>query len=236
MSDNAVYFVTGTDTDAGKTLVSCALLAAAGKVGLDTAAAKPVAAGGINTERGVQNEDALLLSGYCQPPLSVEEINPLCFQDPVAPHLAAQKTGEILSAEILAEHCRTVISRKADLTVIEGAGGWLVPLNDHETLADLPGLLGVPVILVVGMRLGCLSHALLTVESIQARGVTLAGWVANCIDPAMSLYKENLASLCSRIPAPLLGEIPWIESAENEVSGDRVQKASACLSLDLLKC
>lgn len=220
-------FVTGTDTDAGKTLAACGLLAAARSRGLSTAAVKPVAAGVTDTPSGRCNEDALALMHQCSPALTLRDINPVCFDDPVAPHIAAHRAGVALTARGLAAHCQAVLARKADFTVIEGAGGWLVPVNDTETLADLAARLGVPVILVVGMRLGCLNHALLTAGAIRDRGLVLAGWIANRLDNDMPVYRENLEALENRLPAPLVGEIPRLDSPSAE-------KAAACLDLDVV--
>ena len=204
------YFVTGTDTDVGKTLFCCALLHAAAKAGYSTAAMKPVAAGGVQTAEGLRNEDALLLQAACTEALSYEEVNPFCLDLPLAPHIAAERAGRRLKVERIAGFCQGVLQRRANLTVLEGAGGWRVPLNDHETLADLCKQLKLPVILVVGMRLGCLNHALLTAEAIYRDGLKLAGWVANTLDPAMPERAANIATLQQQLGAPLLADIPWL--------------------------
>jgi len=204
----ATFFITGTDTDAGKTHVAGALLAAAKARGLTTAALKPVAAGTVATPEGMCNEDVMALAAQCTEELALAEINPVCFDEPIAPHIAAVNVGVDLAAATLAEQCQQVLARKADLTVVEGAGGWKVPLNAQETLADLVRLLDIPVILVVGMKLGCLNHALLTAQAIAADGLPLAGWVANHIDPAMARYQENRETLEQLLPAPLLAEMP----------------------------
>tara|TARA_R110000772_G_scaffold110050_1_gene213508 strand:- start:1227 stop:1898 length:672 start_codon:yes stop_codon:yes gene_type:complete len=203
------FFITGTDTDAGKTYVSCALLQAANARGLSTAAVKPLAAGGIITPEGIRNDDALLLQESCSLSLSYQEINPLCLEQAIAPHIAARQAGISVLAQELADHCRFVMDKQADLTLIEGAGGWLVPLNDKEFVADIVRKLNIPVILVVGMRLGCLNHALLTVRALQQDGVILHGWIANQLDPQMSAYQENLDTLKALIAAPLLSVVPW---------------------------
>lgn len=211
------YFVTGTDTDAGKTLVCCAILTAAGKKGYSTAALKPVAAGVIESAHGNQNEDVLALTSACSLSLSFKEMNPVCFPEPVAPHVGASKAGQTLQARTLAQQCLPVIDKQADLTLVEGAGGWKVPLNNNETMADLVKELDMPVILVVGMRLGCLNHALLTAQAILADGLSLHGWIANRIDPDMQAYTENLETLKTMMPAPMLAEIPWTD-ADDKVS------------------
>lgn len=206
-----VFFVTGTDTGVGKTLVSAALLIAAKNRGLSTAALKPVAAGCQLTAAGLRNDDALLLQSVITENLAYEQINPVAFEPAIAPHIAAQQARRVLSVDRLAGFCRGVLNT-ADFTLVEGAGGWRVPLNPSETLADLPRALNLPVILVVGVRLGCINHALLTVEAIARDGVQLVGWVANLIDPEMSHQQENIASLAQRIAAPCLAVVPWLDN------------------------
>jgi dethiobiotin synthetase len=201
------YFVTGTDTEVGKTVISAGLLLAARAAGLSTAAVKPIAAG---CDDAGHNEDALLLQSVITEQLSYEQINPVALKPAIAPHIAAAQAGKNLSAERLAGFCRGVMSSRADFVVIEGAGGWRVPLNHRETLADLARALQTPVILVVAMRLGCINHALLTAEAVRRDGLPLAGWVANCTGPEMDSYADNLATLRQLLPAPLLGEVPYI--------------------------
>lgn len=203
------FFITGTDTDVGKTFVAASLLMAAKERGLTTAALKPVAAGCEKTPEGLRNADALLLQSVITQTLYYEQVNPIALESAIAPHIAAQHEKRSLSADRLAGFCRGVLNT-ADFTVVEGAGGWRVPINPAETLADLAKALRLPVILVVGVRLGCINHALLTVEAIRHDGLTLAGWVANCIDADMSALQENIQSLGARIPAPCLAVIPWL--------------------------
>jgi len=209
------FFITGTDTDAGKTRVACALLAAGRAQGLSTAALKPVAAGVSETPAGRCNGDVASLLQYCQPELSIDAINPFCFDEPIAPHIAAENTGTRLSVHDIATRCQPVLAQKADLTLVEGAGGWKVPVNDTDTLADLVKALELPVILVVGMKLGCLNHALLTAQAIAADGLQLAGWIANRVDPDMLYYQENLETLTRRLQAPLFAELPCLEAADS---------------------
>lgn len=201
------FFITGTDTDVGKTLVASGLLAAAQRQGMSTAGLKPVAAGCEQTESGLRNADALLLQSVTNIPLVYEQINPVALVSAIAPHIAAQQEKRNLSADRLAGFCRSSMNQ-AQLTLIEGAGGWRVPLNARETMADLVRLLQVPVVLVVGMRLGCINHALLSVEAIRSDGLMLAGWVANCVDADMPVLAENIETLMQRIPAPCLGVVP----------------------------
>ncbi|HWV16478.1 MAG TPA: dethiobiotin synthase [Cellvibrio sp.] len=203
------FFITGTDTDVGKTAVTAGLLQAAKDQGYSTSALKPVAAGCAKTELGLRNSDALILQSVITQALPYEQINPIALEAAVAPHLAAQLEKRSLSADRLTGFCRGVLN-SADVILVEGAGGWRVPLNPRETLADLAKNLQLPVILVVGMRLGCLNHALLTFEAIVGDGLPIAGWVANCIDADMPLLQENIASLCSRLPVPCLAVVPFL--------------------------
>lgn len=205
------FFVTGTDTGVGKTCIAAGLLQAANSRGLTTAALKPVAAGCERTPEGLRNEDALLLQSVVNPPLDYEQINPVALEPAIAPHIAALKARRPLSTDRLAGYCRGVLGQ-ADFTVVEGAGGWRVPLNPAETLADLARQLNLPVILVVGVRLGCLNHALLTAEAIARDGLPLAGWVANVLDPDMPRLRENVDALGQRLRAPFLGWVPSLTS------------------------
>ncbi|MEH6586951.1 MAG: dethiobiotin synthase [Halioglobus sp.] len=201
------YFVTGTDTEVGKTAVSCALLQAAADQGMSTAAVKPVAAG--CDERG-HNEDALQLMASMTAELDYAQVNPVALEPAIAPHLAAAQAGKNIQASRLAGLCRGVMMSGADFVLIEGAGGWRVPISSRETLADLAKQLQVGVILVVGMRLGCINHALLTAEAVRRDGLRLAGWVANEPGERMTCYAENLDTLQRLLPAPFLGEVPNI--------------------------
>jgi dethiobiotin synthetase len=204
---NKSWFVAGTDTEVGKTAVSCALLSAAAAAGLRTAAIKPVAAG--CDDRG-QNEDALQLQAAMTSNLDYSQVNPVALTAAIAPHIAANREGKSLQVSRLAGLCRGVMLGEADFTLIEGAGGWRVPLNPRETLADLAVQLQTGVILVVGMRLGCINHALLTAEAIRRDGLQLAGWVANQPGERMNCHDENLETLRQMLPAPLLGDVPFI--------------------------
>ena len=203
------FFVTGTDTEVGKTRVAASLLAAARNAGLSTAALKPVASGCDMHEAGLRNEDALLLAQYCTLPLSYEQINPVALRQAIAPHLAAASEGRTLQLDRLVGFARGVLMQRADVTVVEGAGGWRVPLNSREFLSGLPAALNMPVILVVGLKLGCINHAILTAEAILRDGLPLAGWVANHLSADMPAARDNLATLLDVLPAPCLGELPW---------------------------
>lgn len=216
----SAFFITGTDTGVGKTLAAVALLEKARASGLTTAAVKPVAAGCERQQAGLRNGDALDLQRAISLALSYEQVNPVALAPPVAPHIAAREAGVSVTAAGLADHCRHIQGLGVDLMLVEGAGGWRVPLNDDETLADLARLLGLPVILVVGVRLGCINHALLTAEAIRADGLALAGWIANAVDPAMSRYPDNVATLAQRLPCPLLGEIPFMDTPSGARAAD----------------
>jgi dethiobiotin synthetase len=209
------FFVTGTDTDVGKTKIALGLLHLAKSQGLSTLGLKPVSAGCEQTANGLRNQDALLLQSESSVKLPYEQINPVALSLPLSPHIAAQKDKRVLSADRLAGFCRSSF-RLADFTLIEGAGGWRVPINPSQTMADLAKVLQAPVILVVAMRLGCLNHALLTVEAIRQDGLDIVGWVANCIDANMLALDDNIDTLQQRIPAACLGVVPYLDQASAE--------------------
>lgn len=208
-----IFFVTGTDTEVGKTTISAGLLARANGEGLRTLGLKPLAAGCESTDGGLRNADALLLQRTASVELPYEQVNPLALAEPMAPHIAALREQRRLSADRLAAFCRGALMQPADFVLIEGAGGWRVPLNPRERLSRLPQLLEIPVILVVGIRLGCINHALLTAEAIARDGLNLAGWVANVQEPQMAGLQENIDSIRASLQAPLLGQVPWLEDA-----------------------
>ena len=221
------YFITGTDTDVGKTTVAAGLLQAARAAGLSTAAGKPVASGCEVTPEGLRNADALALMAQCTLALSYEEVNPVAVEPAIAPHIAAREAGVALTVQALLTPMQRILRQRADFTLIEGAGGWRVPLSGQDSLSDVAQGLDLPVILVVGVRLGCISHALLTAEAIAQDGLQLAGWVANIIDPKTSRLEENLATLAERLPAPCLGRVPKLKSPTPEA-------VAQYLELDLL--
>ena len=212
-------FITGTDTDVGKTAIATGLLSAANVAGLRTAAIKPIAAGCVDTGTGLENNDALQLQAIASHKLPYQQVNPIALEAAIAPHIAAQESGKTLSASRLVGFCRGLTLLPLDLIVIEGAGGWRVPLNDRETLADVAREMNCPVILVVGMRLGCLNHALLTAEAIRADGLLIAGWVANIIDPDMPRLEENIATLKRLFNEPCLGTVPRLQNLTPEQVG-----------------
>lgn len=198
------YFVTGTDTGIGKTTVSCALLRAFAAQGHKVIGMKPIAAG-VENGKWLDVEQLLAASNVN---VTRQQINPYAFAPPISPHLAAQQAGREIDLTVIQQAYQT-LSAQADRVVVEGVGGFLVPVNQHQTGADLARALNLPVILVVGMRLGCLNHALLTAQAIKAAGLTLAGWVANCIDPQMLAVAENIVTLEQRLDAPLLVVVPF---------------------------
>ena len=201
------YFVTGTDTGVGKTRVSCALLHAFAAAGKTVAGMKPVAAG---CENGTW-PDVELLAAASSVSVGREHINPYALVPPIAPHIAADRAGVEIDLEVIRQ-AHLELRKKADVVIVEGAGGFLVPLNDHEDSAALVQALGLPVLLVVGMRLGCINHALLTAHAIRTAQVPLAGWVANRIDPEMAVFEENVSALERRLDCPLLGILPYDQS------------------------
>lgn len=206
-------FVTGTDTGVGKTLVSCAVLHAYAARGLRVVGMKPVAAGAELINGLWVNEDVeqLIAAGNVDAPR--DAVNPYCFAPPIAPHIAAAEIKNTIKIKYLVESYRR-LSALADRVVVEGAGGFCVPLNAHETSADLARQLSLPVVLVVGLRLGCINHALLTAEAIRSRGLVLAGWVANTIDPQMSRIDDNVSALRARLGAPMLARLAFLPSGE----------------------
>ncbi|MCX2834041.1 dethiobiotin synthase [Microbulbifer thermotolerans] len=208
------YFVAGTDTEVGKTYTTAALLASAAARGLRTAAVKPVASGCEETADGLRNSDALLLQEAMTLDLPYQQVNPFALAPAIAPHIAAREAGRRLDLGRMAGVCRGVMSAGADLVLIEGAGGWRTPLGPGAFLSQLPRELNIPVILVVGMRLGCINHALLSAEAIRRDGLALAGWVANFVARDMARAEENLATLRSLMPAPLLGTLPFDTAAD----------------------
>lgn len=221
MTSTRAWFVAGTDTEIGKTFATCALIHAVRNCGLSALGMKPVAAGAELVDGERINEDAARLraAGSFDPGLA--HLNPYCLKSPVAPHLAAADEGIVLdSARIRAAFDH--LAGRADRVFVEGVGGFRVPLGPDYDTADLARDLGLPVILVVGMRLGCINHALLTTEAIRTRGLRLAGWIANHIDPSMLRQQENVGALRERIDAPLLGTLPYVGDASPSSVADRL--------------
>lgn len=203
------YFVTGTDTEVGKTVASCALLQAANRAGKRTAGYKPVASGSEMTAEGLRNSDALALQRNSGLPLSYAQVNPYTFAEPTSPHIvAADEQRPIESARLSAG--LQALSAQAEWVLVEGAGGWFTPLSPSFSFADWVVHEQLPVILVVGVKLGCINHALLTALAVRHAGLRLAGWIANDVQAPGKRHAEYMATLQQLLPAPLLGEIPWL--------------------------
>lgn len=208
------YFIIGTDTDVGKTYVASQLIQHFVAKGFKTIGMKPIASGCEPAKNGeLINEDVQKLSAASNISAAIHLLNPYRFAPAIAPHIAAQQAGVNMQIEVI-QQAYSEISALADVVIVEGVGGFYVPINAEQTLADLAVAFKLPIILVVGIKLGCINHALLTVEAIQARGLTLAGWVANQIDTNMPVFEENLATLKQRISAPCLSVVAWKKPAQ----------------------
>jgi len=203
------FFVTGTDTGCGKTEITLGLMQRLQQSGLTVQGFKPVAAGADETPQGLCNEDALRIQRQCSLEISYQQVNPFVYAPPIAPHLAAGAAGRAIDISVIMSAFWQLVG-ESDRVIVEGAGGWRVPIGGDMTLADLAVILNLPVILVVGMKLGCINHAILTAESIRQAGLTLHGWVANQIDPDMQAREGNLKTLREWLRAPCLGEIPHL--------------------------
>jgi dethiobiotin synthetase len=201
-------FVTGTDTEVGKTVVAAALVRSLVQAGHRIAVMKPIAAGADSTSTGLRNADAVELMAAANVPAPYDTVNPYCLELPASPHIAAAIEGiGIKLAPIVQAFGQ--LTRTSDLVVVEAAGGWHAPINEAETMADVAAALDLPVILVVGLRLGCLNHALLTAQAIEARGLSFAGWIGNHLQPGFGHAAENIETLAARLPAPLLDVVPF---------------------------
>jgi len=226
------FFITGTDTGVGKTLVTAALLRALRESGLAVAGMKPIAAGSEPGPEGAANGDALQLQAESSVRHPYALVNPWLFEPAIAPHIAAAEAGIAIDTARIAEaHAR--LREGTDVVLAEGAGGFLVPLDASRSCAELPRLLGMDVILVVGLRLGCLNHALLTAEAIAARGLALAGWVGNRVDPAFARPDANVETLRARIAAPCLGIVPWMAKPDIAAAATHLASASRLLRIPL---
>ncbi|VEI17572.1 ATP-dependent dethiobiotin synthetase BioD 1 [Serratia plymuthica] len=212
------WFVTGTDTEVGKTVASSALLQAANSAGYRTAGYKPVASGSDMTAEGLRNGDALALQANSAVALSYEEVNPYVFAEPTSPHIVSADEGRPIELAQLSAGLRH-LEQRADWLLIEGAGGWFTPLSGQHTFADWVQREQLPVILVVGIKLGCINHAVLTAQAIQQAGLRLAGWIANDVTAPGRRHQEYLATLRRMLPAPMLGEIPHLPQPERQALG-----------------
>jgi dethiobiotin synthetase len=202
------FFITGTDTDVGKTYVACKLIQQYVALGHKVVGMKPVAAGGELVNGAWVNDDVLKLEAASNVKAPRELINPYSFKEAIAPHIAAKKAGVEIKIDVI-KQAFEALTQLADIVIVEGAGGFLVPLNDKETMADLATALNIPVILVVGMKLGCINHSLLTFEAIKARNLRLYGWIANKIDPDMPFYDENIAAISQQLGMNCLENYPY---------------------------
>jgi dethiobiotin synthetase len=211
MTDCPGYFITGTDTGVGKTAITLGLMQRLQQQGYRVAAMKPVASGCRRTAQGLRNADALLLQQQASMPLDYGSLNPYAFEPAIAPHIAAREAHTRIELGTL-RAALAAVTRNADRVCVEGAGGWLVPLNEQHSAAEIAGLAKLEVVLVVAVRLGCLNHALLTARAIEADGFRLAGWVANLLPPAAERRAENVAALTERLAAPLLGVVPCLSA------------------------
>jgi dethiobiotin synthetase len=215
------YFITGTDTGVGKTWFTLALMRAFQDRGLVVGGMKPVASGCEETTLGLRNADALSIQTQSSVTNEYVAINPYAFKPPIAPHLAAEQAGiEININKIRGAY--EVLYKQNDIVIVEGVGGWRVPLNSHQTLADMVRVLNLPVILVVGLRLGCINHALLSAETIMSDGLNLAGWAVSHISSSYSEPDSTLHTLVESIPAPLLGELPYLNTFSVEILASRI--------------
>ena len=227
------FFITGTDTDVGKTFITCALIEAFAARGIRAVPMKPIAAGTINVNGVIMNADVAALCDVSGTEAALADINPYCFSEPIAPHLAAMHESIVVKIDVI----RAAFDRlkaNAELVLVEGAGGFLVPLSDGQSMAEIPDALDLDVILVVGMRLGVLNHALLTVEAICTRGLTLAGWIANtpAAGAPMLAFDENIATLTRLIAAPLLGTVSFDTQSNSALQAAR--NAATYLHIDKL--
>lgn len=222
MSDKGV-FVTGTDTAVGKTIAACGMLAALARTGMNVCGFKPVAAGAESRVAGLRNPDAELLMHFSSGDLDYDEVNPVLVEAAIAPHIALEQEGRCFEMQVVRRAFDSLAGRH-DFVVVEGAGGWLVPLGGATDMAGLAGELDLPVVLVVGVRLGCINHSLLSAEAIEARGLKLAGWIANCMEPDMPALVENLNTLEKALPGPRLAALPRLP--EEDELGKAVRAAS----------
>lgn len=215
------FFVTGTDTGVGKTWITLGLMRGLRTRGLKVAGMKPVASGCVPGPAGLRNEDALRIQAQASVPVDYETINPYAFAPAIAPHIAAAESGVCIDIARI-RRAYDGLAALADCVVVEGVGGWMVPLNERDTVADLAQALALPVVLVVGVRLGCINHALLTADSILRQGCILAGWVANVVDAGCERIQENVAALEARLAAPLLGVVPLLDRLDADAIAARL--------------
>lgn len=215
------YFITGTDTDAGKTWATLALMEYFKQHGKTVVGMKPVAAGCVRQDGQLKNEDAVLIQSHSSVEAAYELLNPYAYELPVSPHIAGKDNPVAFDRLLI---CFDTLKQKADVILVEGAGGWYAPINDHQYISDLAGILALPVIMVVAIRLGCINHAKLTYQAILQSGLLCAGWIATCTDPDMLAREENIQSLMRCLDIPLLGVLPYTEEVD-------FIKLAACLRI-----
>ncbi|PLK58412.1 dethiobiotin synthase [Candidatus Palibaumannia cicadellinicola] len=218
------YFITGTDTDIGKTIAACALLQAAARAGHQAAGYKPVATGCYLTSDGLRNSDALTLLANSNVTLFYSQVNPLAFSEPTSPHIACHEEGRNIDNYQLSAGLR-VIEKQSNWIVVEGAGGWFTPLGDELLYSDWVSAERLPVILVIGIKLGCINHALLTALAVRQLGLQLVGWIANHPQPATHRPYDYLVALRNRLDVPLIGEIPWLSDCTKAWLADYIDLA-----------
>lgn len=212
------YFITGTDTDVGKTLSTKALIDAANAQQLTTLGYKPISAGCEQTNAGLRNEDALILQAASSHNVDYQWVNPIAFLPPIAPHIAAKEVNQAIDLTIVSDAFDYLKTQQTDLLFVEGAGGWHLPLDDQQLLSDWVVEQNLPVIVVVGLKLGCLNHALLTIKAVEQSGLKVAGWIANHIQANMPYAQDNIDSLKAMIKAPLLAEIPYLQDKQQNLA------------------
>ena len=216
------FFITGTDTDCGKTLVTRGFMQLCRQRGMTTAGMKPVASGGMKDDHGIlTNDDALAIQSLCSTDTDYELINPFCYAHPIAPHLAAELSGSKIELPTI-HAAYNELAQHNECLIVEGVGGWRVPLNEELDIGGLCQALELPAVLVVGMKLGCINHALLSAQAIIGDDVPLLGWVANCVDPAMQLVEQNISTLRQHIPAPLLGIVPFLPDRSPTLTSEKL--------------
>jgi len=216
------YFITGTDTECGKTAMTLGLMQKLQSTGYSVLGMKPVASGAVPTADGLRNDDARRILRQASIPLQYDLVNPFAFEPPIAPHVAAEQAGMDIRFDRILESLRE-LSNRADLVVVEGVGGWRVPLGNDGAVSDLARAMNLPVVLVVGMKLGCINHALLTAESILSGGFKMTGWVANVVHPEMLEQEANIATLKREITAPCLGVVPYMPQITVQAVADWLQ-------------
>lgn len=212
------FFVTGTDTEVGKTFVSGTLLQQIALHGKSCVGFKPIASGCDITPEGLRNSDALTLQAASDPEISYDTVNPFAFEEPIAPHIAAKRVGTALTIDAISDAYSNVLMQARDVVIVEGAGGWRLPLGQNQFMPEFVIRHQLPVVIVVGMKLGCLNHAKLTEEAIMQDGLQVAGWIANHIQPNMPFLKENIETLHDIMSSPCLGEVPWSEGGKADAS------------------